>query len=50
VDNLVLGPLPGHDRVLADLALHGGSDVDLAPFAADRPALTSSRPQADYLV
>ena len=67
--DLVLGQLPGHERVLvalgaahgfkfaplvgrvlADLALHGGSDVDLAPFAADRPALTGPRPRASYLV
>jgi sarcosine oxidase len=41
-------PLVG--RVLADLALRGGSDVDLAPFAADRPALTSPRPPANHLV
>jgi glycine/D-amino acid oxidase-like deaminating enzyme len=56
--DLVLGPLPGHHRVLvalgaahgfkfaplvgralADLALHDGTDVDLTPFALDRPAL-----------
>jgi sarcosine oxidase len=67
--DLVLGPLPGHDRVLvalgaahgfkfapligrvlADLALRGGSDLDLGPFAVDRPALTSPRPRANYLV
>jgi sarcosine oxidase len=67
--DLVLGPLPGHDRVLvalgaahgftfapllgqvlADLALHGGSEVDLTPFAPDRPALTTPAPQVDYLV
>jgi sarcosine oxidase len=67
--DLVLGPLPGHERVLvalgaahgfkfapligrllADLALRGGSDVDLAPFAADRPALTSPQPEPNYLV
>jgi sarcosine oxidase len=66
--DLVLGPLPGHDRVLvalgaahgfkfapllgrvlADLALHDGTDVDIAPFAVDRPALTTGRP-ATYLV
>jgi sarcosine oxidase len=58
--DLVLGPLPGHDRVLvalgaahgfkfapllgrvlADLALHGGTGVDLTPYAPDRPALTA---------
>jgi sarcosine oxidase len=67
--DLVLGPLPGHDRVLvalgaahgfkfapllgrvlADLALQGGTDVDLTPFAADRPALTAPEPEARYLV
>jgi sarcosine oxidase len=67
--DLVLGPLPGHDRVLvalgaahgfkfapllgrvlADLALHGGTDVDLTPFAPDRPALTAPEPEARYLV
>jgi len=67
--DLVLGPLPGHDRVLvalgaahgfkfapligrvlADLALHGGTDVDLAPFAPDRPALLTREHQARYLV
>jgi sarcosine oxidase len=67
--DLVLGPLPGHDRVLvalgaahgfkfaplvgralADLALHDGTDVDLTPFAVDRPALTSPQAEARYLV
>jgi sarcosine oxidase len=67
--DLVLGPVPGHDRVLvalgaahgfkfapllgrvlADLALLGGTDVDIAPFAADRPALTSAGQPARYLV
>jgi sarcosine oxidase len=67
--DLVLGPLPGHDRVLvalgaahafkfapllgrvlADLALGGGSEVDLAPFAADRPRLTMADPPVTYLV
>jgi sarcosine oxidase len=67
--DLVLGPLPGHDRVLvalgaahgfkfapllgrvlADLALHGGTDVELTPFAPDRPALTAPEPEARYLV
>jgi sarcosine oxidase len=67
--DLVLGPVPGHDRVLvalgaahgfkfaplmgrvlADLALHGGTDVDVTPFALDRPALTSPRFPASYLV
>ena len=41
-------PLVG--RVLADLALHGGTDVDITPFALDRPALTTLDPQANYLV
>ena len=67
--DLVLGPLPGHDRVLvalgaahgfkfapllgrvlADLALHGGTEVDLSPFAPDRPALTAAEAKARYLV
>ena len=65
----MLGPLPGHrrvlvalgaahgfkfapllGRVLADLALHDGTEVDISRFAADRPALTSPAPQANYLV
>jgi glycine/D-amino acid oxidase-like deaminating enzyme len=37
-------------RVLADLALHDGTDVDIGPFALDRPSLTSARPEANYLV
>jgi glycine/D-amino acid oxidase-like deaminating enzyme len=41
-------PLVG--RVLADLALHGGTDVDITPFALDRPALTTAPSQANYLV
>jgi sarcosine oxidase len=67
--DLVLGRLPGADRVLvalgaahgfkfaplvgrvlADLALQGGTDVDIAPFALDRPALTTATPAANYLV
>jgi hypothetical protein len=67
--DLVLGPLPGHDRVLvalgaahgfkfapllgrvlADLALHGGTEVDISPFAPDRPALSAAEPEARYLV
>ena len=67
--DLVLGPLPGHDRVLvalgaahgfkfapllgrvlADLALHGGTDVDITSFAPNRPALTTSGVPANYLV
>jgi sarcosine oxidase len=67
--DLVLGRLPGHDRVLvalgaahgfkfapllgrvlADLALHGDTEVDIAPFAVDRPALTTPGARASYLV
>jgi sarcosine oxidase len=67
--DLVLGPLPGHDRilvalgaahgfkfapllgrVLADLALQGGTEVDITPFTPDRPALTAAQPEARYLV
>jgi monomeric sarcosine oxidase len=67
--DLVLGPVPGHDRVLvalgaahgfkfapligrvlADLALQGGTDVDIAPFALDRPALATPGTRASYLV
>jgi sarcosine oxidase len=67
--DLVLGPLPGHDRVLlalgaahgfkfapllgrvlADLALHGDTEVDITPFAPDRPALTTPGARASYLV
>jgi sarcosine oxidase len=67
--DLVLGPLPGHDRVLvglgaahgfkfapllgrvlAELALHGGTEVDIAPFAVDRPALTIPGTPVSYLV
>jgi glycine/D-amino acid oxidase-like deaminating enzyme len=46
--DLVLAPLLG--RVLADLALHGGTDVDITPFAPGRPALTAAEPEARYLV
>ncbi|HWD43344.1 MAG TPA: N-methyl-L-tryptophan oxidase [Actinomycetota bacterium] len=67
--DLVLGPLPGRDRVqvalgaahgfkfapllgrvLADLALHGDTEVDITPFAVDRPALTTPGARASYLV
>jgi sarcosine oxidase len=41
-------PLIG--RVLADLALHDGTEVDISPFALDRPALTSPGVEASYLV
>jgi sarcosine oxidase len=67
--DLVLGPLPGHDRVLvalgaahgfkfapllgsllADLALHGGTEVDLDPFDPGRAALTGPTIEPRYLV
>jgi sarcosine oxidase len=67
--DLVLGPLPGHDRVLvalgaahgfkfapllgsllADLALHGGTEVDLDPFDPGRAALTAPTAEPRYLV
>jgi hypothetical protein len=41
-------PLVG--RVLADQALHGGTEVDVSPFAADRPALTAAEPEVNYQV
>jgi sarcosine oxidase len=41
-------PLLG--RVLADLALHGGTEVDVSPYALDRPALATPDPEANYLV
>jgi sarcosine oxidase len=41
-------PLLG--RVLADLALHDGTEVDVTPFALDRPALTTPVAEASYLV
>jgi sarcosine oxidase len=41
-------PLLG--RVLADLALHDGTDVDISPFAPDRAALTVPGVEASYLV
>jgi glycine/D-amino acid oxidase-like deaminating enzyme len=41
-------PLVG--RVLADQALHGGTAVDVSPFAADRPALTAAEPEVNYQV
>jgi sarcosine oxidase len=67
--DLVLGALPGHDRVLvalgaahafkfapllgrllADLALRGGADVDLRPFDPGRAALTAPAGEPRYLV
>jgi sarcosine oxidase len=67
--DLVLGPLPAHDRVLvalgaahgfkfapligrvlADLALHGGTEVDIAAFDPGRRALTTPGTRASYLV
>jgi sarcosine oxidase len=67
--DLVLGPLPGHDRVLvalgaahgfkfapllgrllAELALHGGTEVDLGPFDPGRVALTTPTPDPHHLV
>jgi sarcosine oxidase len=67
--DLVLGPLPGHDRVLvalgaahgfkfapllgrllAELALHGGTEVDLDPFDPGRVALTTPTADPHYLV
>ena len=66
--DFVLGPLPGHDRVLvalgaahafkfapllgrllADLALHGGTQEDLRPFDPGRAALTAPA-EPHYLV
>jgi sarcosine oxidase len=41
-------PLLG--RVLADLALHDGTDVDIGPFAPGRAALTVPGVEASYLV
>ena len=41
-------PLLG--RALADLALHDGTEVDITPFALDRPALTTPDAQVRYLV
>ncbi|HET6749713.1 MAG TPA: N-methyl-L-tryptophan oxidase [Actinomycetes bacterium] len=67
--DLVLGPLPGHPRVLvalgaahgfkfapllgrllADLALHGGTEEDLSAFDPARPALSAATPEPNYLV
>ena len=41
-------PLLG--RLLADLALHGGTEVDLGPFDPGRVALTASGSEPNYLV
>jgi sarcosine oxidase len=41
-------PLLG--RLLADLALHGGTAEDLSAFAPSRPALTAAEPEPHYLV
>ncbi|HEX2157014.1 MAG TPA: FAD-dependent oxidoreductase, partial [Actinomycetes bacterium] len=41
-------PLLG--RVLADLTLHDGTEVDISPFTLDRPALTTPDPEPTYLV
>jgi len=55
-ERLALGAAHGFEfapllgRILADLALHGGTDVDISPFAPDRPALTAAVPEARYLV
>ena len=38
---------PDRDLVLGPV---GGHDVDLGPFAPDRPALTAAEPEARYLV
>jgi sarcosine oxidase len=45
---LQVRPLVG--RVLADLALHDGTDVEIGPFALDRPALTTPQAETSYLV
>jgi hypothetical protein len=36
-------------RVLADLALQGGTEVDISGFAADRPALTAAELEVKHL-
>jgi sarcosine oxidase len=41
-------PLIG--RVLAELVLHGGTEVDVAPFDPGRPALTTPGTRPSYLV
>jgi hypothetical protein len=35
---------------MAGLALHGGTEVEVAPFAPGRPALTVPGAPASYLV
>ena len=66
--DFVLGPLPGHDRVLvalgaahgfkfapwfgaalADLARDGGTALEIADFAADRPALVAGSAERRWL-
>ncbi len=66
--DFVLGPLPGHDRVLvalgaahgfkfapwfgaalADLARDGGTELEIAGFAADRPGLTAGSGERRWL-
>jgi glycine/D-amino acid oxidase-like deaminating enzyme len=37
-------------RLLADLALHGGTDEDLRPFDPGRAALTAPASEPRYLV
>jgi sarcosine oxidase len=41
---------PTIGRLLADLAVEGGTDTDVTPFRMDRPALTDPDYQAHWLV
>jgi sarcosine oxidase len=41
---------PTFGRLLADLALTGGTDADLADFRLDRPALTDPGFESTWLV
>jgi sarcosine oxidase len=41
---------PTFGRLLADLAVDGGTTVDLTPFRLDRPALTDPGYSAHWLV
>jgi sarcosine oxidase len=41
---------PQLGRLLADLALHGGTQEDLSPFDPGRAALTAPVPEPRYLV